>query len=231
MYRGVCVGLAFLVSFGASQARDLKVATWNAGWHLSRVEADNWIAKCSHPFALNAAGDAYEPSSAGKPGWELDWDRNAAIKPKWDFNVLPPCNVFQDRNRKVVPVTATAYQKRASQMAAFIGTDINPDVIAFQEVSGKDAVYEVLPNGGADFHVCTFDGFKVQRLAFAWRKELGEGTCNIEETLSVPKETPENRVRPGWSLKLTIDGKPTTFLTVQLKSSCVSPLDASVSNP
>jgi endonuclease/exonuclease/phosphatase family metal-dependent hydrolase len=221
----------FLMAVGAAEARDLKIATWNAGWHLSKAEAAIWIAKCSQPFALNAGGTAFEPAATGKPGWELDWDRNASIKPQWDFNMLPPCNVYQDRDRNIVPVTAAAYDKRITQMATFIADKINPDVIAFQEVSGQKAVEEILPNGGANYKVCSFEGFKVQRLAFAWRKEFGEGTCDVEQAVSLPGETPQNQVRPGFSLKLTIDGKPTTFLSVHLKSSCVSPLDASASNP
>jgi hypothetical protein len=52
-------------------ALDLRIATWNLGWHLSQAEAQTWITRCGAPFARNAATGQWEPASSGTPGWEL----------------------------------------------------------------------------------------------------------------------------------------------------------------
>lgn len=215
--------LVFLC-FGA-HARDLKVATWNLGWHMSRVEASEWIAKCGAPFQKNASTGIWEPAESGTPGWELKWGRDAKIA--WDISITPPCDVYKDFAFKTVPVTEAAYSKRLGQMRSFIADKIAPDVIAFQEVSGTQAIRDVLPNDGADYLICSFTSHKVQRLAFAWKKEFGaEVECEVEDPLSLPSQVEEkDRPRPGLALALNIDGKLTRFLNVHLKSSCVSPFD------
>jgi len=167
-------------------ARDLAIATWNLGWHLSQAEAKAWIRDCGQPFAFNQSSGLFEPSTTGatKPGWELRWGRNAKIK--WDIAQKPPCDVFQ-ANFHIVPVTEAAYQKRAQQIRDFIGANLNADILALQEVSGETAVREVLPNNGADYEICSFDGFKVQRLAIAWKRALGTSSdCVVEKLLSLP---------------------------------------------
>ncbi|MGY3449187.1 endonuclease/exonuclease/phosphatase family protein [Bradyrhizobium sp. USDA 4353] len=214
-----------LVNSTSANARDLTIATWNLGWHLSQDEAKTWIRECGQPFALNQATGLFEPSTTGqtKPGWELRWGRNAKIK--WDIALKPPCDVFQS-NFKIVPVTEPAYQKRTQQISDFIRSNIDADIIAFQEVSGETAVREVLPNSGADYEVCSFDTFKVQRLAIAWKRSLGSSTdCVVEKSLALPHLDATDQVRPGLSLTLQIDGRPLRIMTVHLKSSCVSPLE------
>ncbi|TBX74462.1 endonuclease/exonuclease/phosphatase family protein [Rhizobium laguerreae] len=206
-------------------ASELKVATWNLGWHLSKAEATTWIAKCSAPFQFNSATRLWEPAESGTPGWELPWGRNAPIA--WNISVLPPCDVFKTPGFDTVSVTEAAYVKRSGQLTTFIESKIAPDVIAFQEVSAEQAVRDVLPNDGADYLVCSFGSHKVQRLAFAWKKEFGAAVeCEVEDALSLSSSLAEkDRVRPGLALALTIDGKLTRFLDVHLKSGCVSPLD------
>ena len=212
-------------SYFNAQARDLKVATWNLGWHLSQVEASEWIAKCGAPFQKNVASEIWEPAESGTPGWELKWGRDAKIA--WDISVLPPCDVYKDIAFKTVPVTEAAYIKRLGQVRSFIIDKIAPDVIAFQEVSGTQAIKDILPNDGSDYLICSFTSHKVQRLAFAWKKEFGaEADCEVEDPLSLPSQVAEkDRPRPGLALTLNIDGKLTRFLNIHLKSSCVSPFD------
>lgn len=70
-------------------------------------------------------------------------------------------------------------------------------------------------------------GYKVQRVAFAWRKALGAsiGPCQDFRELSLPHLAPKDQVRPGFAVTLQIAGKRIRFLTLHLKSACVSPLD------
>ncbi|PIT06398.1 hypothetical protein TSA1_29760 [Bradyrhizobium nitroreducens] len=224
--RNVLFALAVLLGTApVAHARDIRIATWNLGWHLSQAEAKEWIRDCGQPFSLNPASGLFEPSTTGatKPGWELKWGRNAKIK--WDIAIKPPCDVYQ-AGFKIVPVTEAAYQKRAQQLQDFIRTNLDPDIITFQEVSGATAVREVLPNNGADYEICSFDTFKVQRLAIAWKRTLGTGSeCSVIAPLSLPDLAATDQVRPGLSLTLQIDGKPLRVMTVHLKSSCVSPLE------
>ncbi|QRM45845.1 endonuclease/exonuclease/phosphatase family protein [Rhizobium sp. BG4] len=224
MMRILTILAAFMVFCPGAYARDLKVATWNLGWHLSIPEAKDWIAKCSAPFQLNAATGLWEPAVSGTPGWKLTWGRDAPIA--WNISLLPPCDIFKSPAFDIVSVTEAAYAKRSGQLTTFIEGKIAPDVIAFQEVSGEQAVRDALPSNGAGYFVCTFTGHKVQRLAFAWKREFGPAVeCEVEDALSLPSLTEKERVRPGLALALNIDGKLTRFLDVHLKSSCVSPFD------
>ncbi|MCZ8235389.1 MAG: hypothetical protein ACK520_18815 [Inhella sp.] len=204
-----------------AHAAPLKVVTWNLGWHLSQAETRDWIAACSSPFALD--NGTWKPATNAtadtKPGWELPWGRNAPVQ--WDIGVLPPCDVYQ-ANRAVVPVTEAAHATRVARIGSVLRDQLQADVIAFQEISGAAAAREILGQG---YEVCSYEGHKVQRLAFAWKKSLGSGTCAVEWPLSLPQRALREQVRPGLSLTLKVDGQRLKLLTVHLKSSCVSPLD------
>lgn len=218
----------------ATHARDLTVATWNLGWHLSTAEARSWIAACSQPFALDPASGLWTPTGGRnvpdtKTGWTLKWGRDAKIA--WDIGERPPCDVYQ-ANFRPVPVTEAAYANRQRQIRDLVGRSIDVDVLAFQEVSGAQAVREILPDGGAAYDLCGFEGFKVQRLVIAAKKALGGfRDCLIEPALSLPERPANEQPRPGLSATLQIDGRPLRIMTVHLKSSCVSPLEAVASNP
>lgn len=141
---------------------------------------------------------------------------------------MPPCAVYLTPGFDGIEVTHTAYAKRAAQLSRILSTDVRPDVIAFQEVSGVAAVRESLGAAAADYHVCSFDGaYKIQRLAFAWRKSLGQAAeaCADVRAISLPSAPPEHQVRPGYTVMLNLAGKKVRFLAVHLKSSCVTPLE------
>jgi endonuclease/exonuclease/phosphatase family metal-dependent hydrolase len=206
-------------------AAPLKVATWNLGWHLSQEEAKAWIAACGAPFALDNGIWKPAPTAGAdtKPGWELPWGRNAPVQ--WDIGVMPPCNVYQapgPQGLAVVPVTESAFATRAARIGSIVRDQIQADVIAFQEVSGAAAIRELL---GGGYEVCSYEGHKVQRLAIAWKKSLGAGSCSVDWPLSLPERALRDQVRPGLTLALTVKGQRLKVLTVHLKSSCVSPID------
>jgi hypothetical protein len=76
MHRIAATVVALVSSFAAAQARELKVATWNLGWHLSTAEARAWIAACTQPFTIDAATGLWTPTGGWtgqdtKLGWEL----------------------------------------------------------------------------------------------------------------------------------------------------------------
>jgi len=210
---------------GAACAADVTVATWNLGWHLDAPLATRWVAACSQTFSKPGNGEPWRPDPKGtKTGWQLRWGRDAKID--WDIGQLPPCDVWQSRF-KPVAVTEAALAKRRQQIAEVLAKRVNADVIAFQEVSGVQAVREVLPDGGRDYEVCGFTSHKVQRLAFAWRRSVASavGGCEVYSPLALPERPAKEQPRPGLSVTLRIGGKVTRFMTVHLKSSCVSPLE------
>ncbi|MEO8000610.1 MAG: hypothetical protein ABI644_01945 [Arenimonas sp.] len=223
--------LALSVAAFSSQgfASDLKLASWNLGWHLSQAEAKTWIAGCDARYELNGTSKTWQRSKNANAttGWQMDWrPRDAAIQLPWTIEKMPPCSVYEGDDRKVIPVTQVLFKNRAQQIAKIIA-DISPDVMAFQEVSGEAAIKDVLGKAASQYKVCSFKGYSVQRLAFAWKKTLSKanGVCEINDALSLPENGTERRPRPGLRLALDINGKKTAFLNVHLKSSCVSPLE------
>lgn len=215
--------LLMAVTAQTAQAAPLKVATWNLGWHLDQELAAHWRAACSAPFKLEEG--RWKPTDmAGADtlsGWQLPWGRNAPVQ--WDIGALPPCDIYQ-HNRKPVAVTAEQDALRRERLRTVLAQQLNADVIAFQEVSGAVAVRDLL---GDAYEVCGYEGHKVQRLAFAWKRSLGRGRCEVDWSLALPQRPMPEQVRPGLALSLQRDGKTLRFLTVHLKSSCVSALDAS----
>lgn len=211
-------------------AQTLRVATWNLGWHVAKAELDPWIAACSKMFVKNATTKAWEPVPDGTAGATLGWliSEPRPVIVGNDLSIMPPCNTYQDLARKGIAVTAAAYEKRGRQLSEILARDVKADVIAFQEVSGVTAVSEALGTAANDYNVCSFEPkYKVQRLAFAWRKTLGPAveSCSDIASMTLPALAPENQVRPGLTITLKIGGKAIRFLTVHLKSSCVSPLE------
>jgi len=223
-----CAGALAALAVPAA-ARTLTVATWNLGWHLDRALAQRWMQACSQTFALDAASGLWRPAPEGTRGWELKWGRNAPIE--WDIGRLPPCDVYQAGFR-AVEVTPQAWETRLRQIARVLRERVAADIIAFQEVSGRQAVLELLPEGGRDYEVCSYEGHKVQRLAIAWRRELGAAQdCEAYWPLSLPQRPAAEQPRPGLALTLRLDGRRVKVLTLHLKSSCVSPIETSRSVP
>jgi endonuclease/exonuclease/phosphatase family metal-dependent hydrolase len=220
------IGCAMTPNTSTAQLEHITAITWNLGWHLSQAEAAEWINECGKMFKKNAAGSAWVQDDSGeKSGWQLDFSRTARVPVQWDISQRPPCNVYQ-QNFRTVAATVPAYATRIAQARKILQGPGAADVMAFQEVSGAQAVKEVLGAAANDYHVCSFENFKVQRLAFAWRKSLGgsSASCRIEPSLSLPAREVAQQPRPGLELTLEINSKKIRFFNVHLKSSCVSPL-------
>ncbi|EER62152.1 Endonuclease/exonuclease/phosphatase [Acidovorax delafieldii 2AN] len=213
-----------------AQAETLRIATWNLGWHVASDEVPAWIAQCNKFYIKNPATKAWDLAAEGatsaKRGWEITESR--ATLEGVNLSIMPPCSVYQTSGHKGIAVTPSAYAKRGQQLSQVLARDVQPDVIAFQEVSGTKAAVEALGAAAGDYNVCSFDGkYKVQRLAFAWRKKFGEAVeaCRDIHEVSLPEAPAKDQVRPAYTVTLNLNGKKVRFLTVHLKSSCVSPLD------
>lgn len=221
--------VASATTAGHASAATLRIATWNLGWHVSQAELGPWIAQCSKSYLKNVQTGVWEVVPTKSPGSRIGWEIDES-RPKLegvDLAVMPPCGVYRSPSRVGIAVTPASYAKRNEQIAKVLRDGVRADVIAFQEVSGVAAVREALGPAAADYEVCSFSGYKVQRLAFAWRKSLGASIepCQDFRELSLPNLPQKDQVRPGFAVALQVAGKRIRFLTVHLKSSCVSPLD------
>lgn len=209
----------------AQAAQPLRVASWNLGWHISKAELPQWLGQCGKTYQKDAADGVWKPAATGTVGWLIDEPR--AKVEGVDLSVMPPCGVYEADRQKLI-VTPKSWAQRDWQIGEVIGKSIAPDVIAFQEVSGTQAVIEALGDYASQYRVCSFDSkYKVQRLAFAWKKELGEPAeaCTAIDAISLPHLPLDQQVRPGFQMGLKVNGQLIRFLTVHLKSGCVSPLD------
>lgn len=207
----------------------VRIATWNLGWHVSQQELSPWISQCSKTYAKDPQG-VWRLAPAGTPqakrGWEISESR--VTLEGVDLSVMPPCAVYTTSSFQGIEVTTSSYIRRQSKIAQVLTNDVRPDVIAFQEVSGTQAVREALGEASSDYNVCSFDGsYKVQRLAFAWKKALGTALqpCTDIKEVSLPALPQEKQVRPAYTVTLSIAGKKVAFMTVHLKSGCVSSLE------
>lgn len=219
---------ALTLASTAASAGTLRVATWNLGWHVSQAEVGPWVAQCGKSYARNPQTGTWEVVPPHAPGARIGWeiDESRPVLEGVDLAVMPPCGVYRSPSRAGIAVTPAAWAKRNEQLARVLRDDVRADVIAFQEVSGVAAVREALGTAATDYEVCSYPGYKVQRLAFAWRKSLGAslGPCQEFRELSLPHLPAKDQVRPGLAVTLQVAGKRFRFLTLHLKSSCVSPL-------
>jgi endonuclease/exonuclease/phosphatase family metal-dependent hydrolase len=226
----IAVVTAFSLTPMPSVAESLNIGSWNLGWHVSAAEVPNWIAQCSKSYVKDTNDGIWKPAAADNKSATVGWyikESRAKIEGV-DLAVMPPCGVYESANREKIPVTPASLAKRSQQIATIIEQSVKPDVMAFQEVSGVTAVKEALGKNASQYNVCSFDGeYKIQRLAFAWKKEFGEPVekCAVVHALSLPDLPKQDQVRPGYTVTLKIRGKTIRFLTLHLKSSCVSPLD------
>lgn len=226
---GACAAVTTALATPAS-ATSLRIATWNLGWHVSQAELGPWIAQCGKSYAKDSASGLWKVVPAQTPGAQIGWEVDES-RPQLegvDLAVMPPCGVYRSPSRAGIAVTPAAWAKRNEQIAKLLNDVVKPDVIAFQEVSGVAAVREALGPAAGDYEVCSFEPrYKIQRLAFAWRKSLGPavGACQDFRELSLPQLAPKDQVRPGFAVTLKVAGRTFRFFTLHLKSACVSPLD------
>jgi hypothetical protein len=214
----------------AALAQTIKVASWNLGWHVSSAELPSWIATCNKLYSRQSNGQWVEASSQDSnavTGWEITESR-AKIE-SLDMKKMPPCGVYRANGLKGnLPVSAKAYAKRNQQLAELLRDHVSADLIAFQEVSGAQAVREALGEQSSEYEICSFDEpYKIQRLAFAWRKAKLRQTqpCKVHAEIALGNAAGEQPLRPGLSMVIQAGSKTIRVLTLHLKSGCVSPLE------
>ncbi|WP_449397224.1 endonuclease/exonuclease/phosphatase family protein [Devosia riboflavina] len=198
------------------------------------ILAGTWIAPPWPIGSTRALQRIFEDKTAEtfspsiQPGSVFGWDINAFAIVNWNAARFPVCDVYAANKGgfgfAAVRVTMASYEKRLTQIRNFIASSVPADIIAFQEVSGEQAVLDILPGGETDWDVCSFTTFKVQRLAIAFKRSLGtEIECRTEVDLTLKETRPVNeQPRPGLFLALDVNGTRVQILNVHLKSSCVS---------
>ena len=219
---------AALAGMSSAQAHTIKVASWNLGWQVSEAELPNWLTQCGKSYAKSAADGVWRPVAEGAPGATIGWliNESRSTIEGVDLSLMPPCGVYEGAGRRKFALTGKALVQRNRHIAALLERSVDADVIAFQEVSGVAAVREALGSRADDYRICSFDGqYKVQRLAFAWKKVYGAPVeaCKTWHEVALPALPAQQQVRPALTVALKIRGQVMRFMTVHLKSSCVSP--------
>lgn len=223
--------LALLGLLGsAAQAQPLRVASWNLGWHVSDAEVAPWLAQCGKSYEKDPADGVWHPVPEGTPGATVGWliRESRSVLEGVDLSLMPPCGVYEGAGRSRFALTSQALAQRNRHIAALLARSVAPDVIAFQEVSGTAAVREALGALAPGYNICSFDGrHKVQRLAFAWKKAYGAPVeaCKTWDELALPALPKQAQLRPAYTVALRIQGQVLRFMTLHLKSSCVTPLE------
>lgn len=234
-FRLQLAGLALLGLLGpAAQARaaaePLRIASWNLGWHISNAEVGPWLTQCDKSYKKNSSDGVWNIVPEGTTGATVGWfiKESRSVLEGVDLSAMPPCGVYEGAGRVKFALTRAALAQRNRHIAALLARSVAPDVIAFQEVSGTAAVREALGSLAPQYRICSFDGrHKVQRLAFAWKKAYGAPleACTSWDEVALPALPQAQQVRPAYTVALRIRGQVLRFMTLHLKSSCVSPLD------
>ncbi len=227
VYAAVLLTAASLAST-TTQAAELKFASWNLGWHISNAELSAWTQACGKRYARGSDGIwQLSDQDTAQIGWDISEYRSRIAG--LDMTKMPPCSVYRaDGMKGNLAVTPASYEKRLAQLAQVLKKEVNADVIAFQEVSGAQAVREALGDAANEYTVCSFDNeFKVQRLAFAWRKSKFQavGNCVVHREIALTNLPSEQQLRPGLSVTLRAGNTTYRLLNLHLKSGCVSALD------
>jgi endonuclease/exonuclease/phosphatase family metal-dependent hydrolase len=225
IFLSCAAGLSLLAASAAS-AQTLRVASWNLGWHVSNAEIGPWLTQCDKTYEKSVADGVWRPADQGTQGWLIKESRSTLEGV--DLSLMPPCGVYEGAGRVKFALTAAALEQRNRHIAALLERAVAADVIAFQEVSGTAAVREALGRLAPAYNICSFDGrHKVQRLAFAWKKEFGAPVeaCTSWDEVALPALPKAQQVRPAYTVTLRIRGQVLRFMTLHLKSACVSPLD------
>lgn len=181
------------------EAPSILIASWNAEW-------------LSAPAALTAAGFWSRCAETGWPNRRLE-------------DSLPFCDVYARRGifdgqsyeaRKLVPVR--------SALARMAGERV--DIVALQEVAGREALDAVLPAG---YRVaCGTSRPDPQNLAFVVRDDAGLTlSCGEAPAFSLESDSEApHPLRRGLELTVTTAGRTVVLLNVHLKAGCASgPMD------
>lgn len=194
----------------ASNKENFVIATWNLQHWMSANEFAEWKVFCE------------------SSNWKDPEDRYAVYHEK---RHLPYCNAMNGQkypaedppvsySKPVHDVQAWEEKRRNIQDTLEM---ISPDIIAFQEVSSKEAVLEVLGFEAYEVFITQMPN-TAHQLAFAVRKKLINNQITspqfaVFEDLAVTAQD-GHAVRPGAILNLSIYDRDFALLNIHLKSGC-----------
>lgn len=214
--------LAFTSSSSAQVSASsgaINLATFNVGWWVDQEEFSEMLKECS----------------AKQPPWCDPRDKQtgcSALPAR-----LPVCNAYAkyhrigNTKRLVYAPTPDTWEAKRGALERTLRR-VDPDVIAFQEISGEQAARDILRFAQADFHYCVSKdlpkaGPHAQRLVIAARKSLfALAACETDGSVAVEDAAQQGKfTRPALIARLMrSDNKgPLTVAAVHLKSACSSP--------
>jgi endonuclease/exonuclease/phosphatase family metal-dependent hydrolase len=246
--------LAFVFCLGSLAVRaegpPVGIATFNLAWAGTVDDFRQHLAVCNAPAVNWCDTRARAPRGASSPTPEEQMRAKAcqeatiaAAGGRAASMRVAPCNAYRSaasaKPGQPPDPTATrhqrAYQVKLDQLRRTIDDLVGVHgirILALQEVSSVAVVREILGQHSPRFEVCLANHDAFQSLAFAWDKRVTSlpGQCETYAPLAIldPPLDPDafRRVRPGLSLRLTLNGAPVTFLNVHLKAGCASVRDS-----
>ena len=145
--------------------------------------------------------------------------------------LVAPCNAYKLTARKIETRGLALYDDKLAGLTQTVNRLIvenKVDVIAFQEVRSDETLRAILGTHARRFSTCVAPHTSYQTVGYAWRKAVTStpGECTPEPTLAIKESTEDpaslRMLRPGLALRLTVAGRPITFMNVHLKSSCAN---------
>lgn len=116
-------GLALWVP--CAQASELRVASWNLGWHISQAEVPNWIAQCGKSYEKDKSDGIWKPTeSAGTVGWFIKESR--AKVQGIDLSIMPPCGSTRTTGSRVWQSLPKRWRRGLDKLATSLPSLFNP---------------------------------------------------------------------------------------------------------
>ena len=231
----IAIGAAMPVT---ASAAEIGIASFNLAWAGTAADFERHAAVCSVPDVNWCDSRAKIAKGETQPSLE-EQERASRCQAAIDTAsggpaqslLVAPCNAYKLSARKFSAGGLALYDDKLDGLRETIERlidDHGVDVIAFQEVRSVEAIQTILGGHAARFDTCVAAHTAFQTVGFAWRKTVTAtpGQCSDIPSLAI-KEKPTDptslrMLRPGLELRVTIAGKPVTFMNVHLKSACAN---------
>lgn len=233
------IAIALALSFGSTAifAAEVGIASFNLAWMGSKDDFKKHLEVCSAPQVnwcetrARTMRDAQSPTNEEvERAKQCQANFETAAGGPEKSMMVAPCNAYR-LNSNNWQNAHEWYAQKVNGLAATIDklvVDEGISIFAFQEVSNRAAIQDILGKHAADFESCVAEHNAFQTVGFAWKKSLSKKpvVCKNEDSLAIKEKTDDvkgiRRLRPGVELNLTIQGKTLSLLNVHLKSSCAN---------
>jgi hypothetical protein len=231
----LCASFIFITNTFAQNA--VGVATWNVGWLMDMQTHEQWVKGCQSvswqtESELRAAGKTMPPELVGLPYCDvhdgIDFRKKSACLQSMGPQARSRPNALDSADGKcrVSPDLADRNNydlKIRALRETFASMDKDGvTLIAFQEVTGDDAIKLILPEGWEVKTSASISGApKIpQHVGVAWKKAAH--SLQDFRLLMALSSIGSRPLRPGLQFRFSLGGAPIDGLVVHMKAGCRS---------